>query len=169
MTALLVIGTVGLLLVLVTLLFGDVLDGVLDWIDLDAGGGLFSVPVIGGFLAALGFGGALAMTTFGVGLGAALALGLLAGVVTAGVTWRFTRAVMTMATDATPRHTELVGKTGVVLTRVPDGGLGEVRVAYLGQQLKLSARADEPLPAGREVVVVAVTSPTSVVVTPVDL
>lgn len=166
MAALLVIGIIGLALLVSALVFGDVLD--VAHIDLGAGDGLLSVEVIGGFLAALGFGGALALAA-GLPDVPAVLTGAGAGVVTALGTWRFTRAIRGMATDPTPTHDQLVGRTGVVLTRVPAGGLGAIRVDYHGHQLKLSARADEPVAAGQEVVVVAVTSPTSVVVTPVDL
>lgn len=159
-----VIGLVGVAIVVATLVFGDVLDGLLEGIDL--GSGLFSAPVIGGFLAAFGFGTALTQERLG---SLATVVGVGAGVVFGGAALLLTRSVMRMRTDATPRAADLAGRLGVVLTPVPSSGYGRVRVTHLGQQLHLSARADRPLPAGTQVVVVDVVSPTAVVVTPADL
>jgi membrane protein implicated in regulation of membrane protease activity len=163
--AFVVIGIVGVVIVLATLLFGDFLDGVFDSIDL--GSGLLSAPVIGGFLAAFGFGAALATSSLGPALAAGVGVG--AGVVVGGATAVFTRSLMRMPTDPTPRATDLVGRPGVVVAPVPAAGFGRVRVAAHGQQLQLSARADQPLAAGTAVVVVEVTSPTAVFVTPTGL
>lgn len=165
MTAFLVIGMVGLALIVAALLFGDVLDGALDFIDLDASGGLFSLPVIGSFIAALGFGGALLMSGLNFTTGAALAGGTVAGVAMGGTALGLTRALLNMPTDPTPRTADLVGALGTVVTRIPDGGFGEVTIAQAGQRVKLSARSDVPINSGTTVVVVDVTSPTSVIVT----
>jgi len=165
-TAFILIGSFGLALLLIGLLLGDHLDGVFDALHLDAAAGILSTPVIGAFFAAFGFGGAMALSGLEFNTGPASAVGLGAGLALGSLTAVFMRSVMRMSTDVTPRTADLVGKTGVVLTRVPAGGLGEVRVAHLGQQLKLAARCDEPVPAGTTVVVVAVASATAVVVTP---
>jgi membrane protein implicated in regulation of membrane protease activity len=159
------IGIVGLVIVLTALLFGDLLDGLFDAVDL--GSGLFSAPVIGGFLAAFGFGAALARATLGTTL--ALLVGLAGGLLMGGVAGLLTRSLMRMRTDPTPRTSDLVGRPGVVLTALDEGRFGTIRVAAHGQQLQLSARADEPLPPGTQVVVVEVTSPTAVVVTATGL
>jgi membrane protein implicated in regulation of membrane protease activity len=159
------IGVIGLIILLGTLLFGDFLDGLFDAIDL--GSGLFSAPVIGGFLAAFGFGAALAMAALGTALAAAVGIG--AGVLIGGAAGLLTRSLLRMPTDATPRTSDLVGKTGVVLTPVSESSFGQVRVSHHGQQLQLSARSDKVLPAGTRIVVVEVTSPTAVVVTAFDL
>lgn len=159
------IGVIGLAILLGTLLFGDFLDGLFDAIDL--GSGLFSAPVIGGFLAAFGFGAALTTAVLGPALAAAVGIG--AGVLLGGVAGLLTRSLLRMRTDATPRIGDLVGRTGVVLTPVSASSFGQVRVSHHGQQLQLSARSDEALPTGTRIVVVEVTSPTAVVVTPFDL
>ena len=74
-----------------------------------------------------------------------------------------------MPTDRTPRTTDLLGAEATVLTPIPAGGLGEVTTRYLGQLTKLSARSERAVPAGTRVVVTAVTSSTSVVVTPLEV
>ncbi len=62
MSVYLVLGIVGLLVLAVSLLVGDVLDGVLDGALDGLGGDWFSTEVIGGFVSALGFGGAIAVS-----------------------------------------------------------------------------------------------------------
>ncbi|MDP9405343.1 MAG: hypothetical protein M3O86_01910 [Actinomycetota bacterium] len=159
-----VVGAVGLGVIVIALVFGDVLDGMLPDIALGDSGGLLSTEVVGSFLAAFGFGGALLMGLGKAPLGAATAGALAAGVLMGGAAFAVTRSLLQMPTDPTPRTADLVGRLGTVITRIPASGLGEVAVVHAGQRVKLSARADAPLASGTNVVVVDVTSPTSVVV-----
>lgn len=135
-------------------------------------GGLdLSLPVIAGFLGALGFGGAIASVPLGghgpltvlaaavIGLAVAVPMGWLAG--------RIVRAAIDMPTDATPASTDLLGASGVVVTPVPTSGYGEVRVTVAGTPMKLNARCDQPLDLGTRIFVIEVPSPTSVLVEPV--
>jgi len=168
MTALLLIGAVGVGLLLLSLLFGDFFDGMFDGLDLE-GGGLLSTEVIGAFLGAFGFGGALLQSTQQVDLPVALAGGLVAGVAGAGVALFVVRTFVHMHTDATPRSADLSGKIGRVITRIPAGGLGEITVSHHGQRVKLSARSEEPIASGADVVIIDVLSPTSVLVTEADI
>jgi len=160
-----VLGVIGLVVVGASLLVGDVLDGLLDAVD--AGGGWLSAPAIGGFLAAFGFAAALAEPSLGTGAAAGVGTG--AGIVVGAGVAALTRALLRMRTDPTPRTADLVGRVGEVLLPVGPARLGRVRVTHLGQQLQLSARADEAIPVGRQVVVVEVLSPTAVIVTPTGL
>jgi membrane protein implicated in regulation of membrane protease activity len=153
MTVLLIIGAVGVGLLLLSLVFGDFFDGVFDGLDLD-GGGWASTEVIGGFLGAFGFGGALLLSTGQVGLPVALVV---------------VRSFVNMHTDATPRSADLAGKLGRVVTRIPATGLGEITVSHHGQRVKLSARSDAPIASGEDVVIIDVLSPTSVLVTQADI
>ena len=163
--AFVIIGLVGVGIVVVSLLFGDFLDGIFD-LDLgDVGDGLLSTPVIGAFLAAFGAAGALLIRGLETSLPNAILGGLGSGVVLGGATFGLVRALMHMPTDATPKTSDLVGSIGTVVTPIPDGGLGEITVVSAGQRIKLSARADAPIAHGTSIVVVAVTSPTSVIVT----
>ncbi|GGM82901.1 hypothetical protein ACFFX1_35385 [Dactylosporangium sucinum] len=132
----------------------------------------FAWPAVTGFTGVFGFGGAVAVEAAGWsgGKGALLAtaVGLAAGIPAAWLTGRFVAAVAGMPTDATPRSADLVGATGVVISEVPAGGLGQVRLTYAGQPMKFHARAAGPLPLGVTVVVIGVNSPTSVDVAPLD-
>lgn len=134
------------------------------------GGAELSLPVIAGFLGAFGFGGAIVESLLpgrgGTGLLVAAVVGLLAAVPTAWLSGRLVNAAMNMSTDATLTSNDLVGTLGVVITPVPVGGYGEVRLSVAGQQIKFNARADRPLALGTRVFVIEVPTPTSVLVEP---
>jgi membrane protein implicated in regulation of membrane protease activity len=157
-----VLGSLGVVLLLGGLLLGDALDSVFD--ALDAGPGL--TAALGAALTALGFGGALLAGPFGLLAGTLLGGGLGVGV---GVAAFLVVRVALGGPDAPVTTGSLLGVFGTVVTRVPAGGLGEVVVPLGGSRVKLSARADEPLPAGTAVYVVEVLSSTSVVVQRADL
>ena len=158
----LLIGGIGVALLAVSLLLGDVLH--LGHPDAD---GPFSVPSIAGFVGAFGFGGAIAAALTGSGP-AALVAGLVAGIVVAVPaaygTIALARMAATLRTDATPNRTDLIGRLGVIVTAVPVQGYGEVRVSIGGQPVKLNARCDKALPLGARVFVVEAPTDTSVVV-----
>lgn len=165
MTTYLIIAVLGLLILLVSLVLGDLLDGALDALAGDA----FSSAVIGAFLAALGFGGALAE-----GLGAPMLVSLPAGVV-AGVGFGWfaawlTRLLRSDTSGSTPRTDDTLGREGVVVTAIPADGYGTVKVLVGGHELRLNARldTDHPLPVepGTRVHVTGAVSPTAVTVAP---
>lgn len=164
MTLFLLLGILGTAMLVLGLIGGEVLDGVFDAVGVDAAGGLFSTEVIGGFLAAFGFGAWLLADGVGVTVGIAVAGGGVAGVVTGGAALWLSRTLINMPTDPTPTSEDLRGALGKAVTPIPAGGLGEVRVSRHGHPLKLAARAPGPLPVGTEVVVVDVLSATSVLV-----
>lgn len=169
MIAFVIIGAVGVAVVLISLLFGDFLDGLFDLGHFEVADGILSTPVVGAFLAAFGAGGALLLRGLETSLLGASIGGLVAGLILGGGTLALVRTLMHMPTDATPRTADLVGRIGTVVTRIPAGGLGEISVVSAGQRVKLSARCDAPVASGRQVIIVSVTSPTSVVVTESDL
>ena len=139
MTFFLLIGAVGLALVVVSLIVGEIFGDLFG--DFDAGG-LLSTPVIGAFLAALGFGAALILYGTPAGSGLAALGGLGCGAVIGGLAAVFTRSVMNMPTDSPVRSVDMVGSTGFVVTRIPEGGLGEVSLQFHGQQMKLAVTPD---------------------------
>ncbi|WP_051707232.1 NfeD family protein [Nocardioides aequoreus] len=163
MTALLVVGVVGLVVLAVSLLLGDVLDGLLDALA----GDTFSTAVLGGFVSAFGFGGAAADAagapwplTLGVGVVAGVAVGWFAA-------W-LTRLVRDGGSDATPEADDLLGREGQVVSAIPADGYGTVRVLLGGHVVRVNARADGPLEAGTAVHVTSILSPTAVTVSPHD-
>lgn len=162
MTAFLVIGVLGLVLLAVGLVLGDLLDGVTDVLPGDA----FSTAVIGAFVAATGFGGAAADA---VGAPAALAvpLGLVVGVGFAWFAAWLTRLIRDGGSDATPAVEHTVGQPGRVVSAIPAEGYGVVDVILSGNPVRLNARCATPLDAGSEIFVTTVLSPTAVEVAPV--
>ncbi|MFJ5708623.1 hypothetical protein [Streptomyces sp. NPDC093105] len=161
------LGISGLVLLVLSLVFDGVWEGVLDGF----GGGLdgfLSLPVIAGFVSALGFTGALVMGTTGTGAGVATGAGVVAGGVVGWVTWRFSRVLMRDGAASAPRGEDLTGTSGAVVTAIPAGGYGEVLLRLAGQPVKYAAKADAPVARGTEVWVESVLSPTSVTVRPVE-
>lgn len=167
-TVYLVIGGVGLLIVLAALVLGEVLDGVFGAFDLDVGGGVFSAPVLGSFLASFGFGAALVMASTNANATVAALGGLGSGVVVGGIALAMMRSLMSMPTDATVTTRGLEGTPGVVITPIPADGYGEVTIRHHGEQRKYNARAAEPLPVGVQIQVTAVLSASAVVVERLD-
>lgn len=152
-----VVGSAGLVVLLLSVLLADAVDGVLDL------PGDLTLPALGAGTAAFGFGGALALAPFGTYV--AVLLGLVAATAVGTATAFATRALLG-STLAPVRSSDLYGVFGTVVTRIPAGGYGEVRVPQAGSLVKLSAKAAQPLAAGTAVYVTEVLSATSVVVTP---
>jgi membrane protein implicated in regulation of membrane protease activity len=161
--AFLVIGGLGVAVLAISLIVGDLLH--LGHPDAD---GPFSLPAVAGFVGAFGFVGAVGASIASAGtplqLVAACGAGAVAAVPTAWLAIRLSRAAMNMRTDATPTRSDLVGTLGVVVTPIPPSGYGEVRISLGGQPVKLNAKADRPLPLGARVLVVEAPSSTSVIV-----
>jgi len=166
MTVFIVIGAVGLAIVILSLVLGEILDGIFGAFDVDAGGGVFSAPVIGSFLAAFGFGAALIM--FATGINATLGAlgGLASGAVVGGFALLMMRTFMNMPTDATVTSRGLEGSTATVVTPIPADGYGEVTIRHHGEQRKYNARATIDITVGEQVEVTAVLSSSAVVVAP---
>ena len=158
----LVIGLIGLLVLGISLVAGDVLDGALDALA----GDVFSSAVLGAFVAATGFGGAAAQA---VGLPGALAVavGLAAGVVFGWFAVWLTRLIKDGGSDATLTTDDTIGRDGRVITSIPADGFGVVQILVGGHTMRLNARSDHPLEPGTAVHVTSVLSPTAVTVAPV--
>lgn len=161
MSVFVVIGLIGLALLAVSVLFGDLLDGVFDVLA----GDWFSGAVIGGFVSAFGFGAALADNA-GMSGGAVVAIGVAAGALFAWFGAWLTRFVRGSETDATPKTDDVVGLDAMVVAAIPADGFGVVTVRVGGHVVRYNARAEAPLDSGSEVHVTGVLSPTAVSVAP---
>lgn len=158
MSVFLIIGLIGLALLVLCLIIGDVLDGALG---LDSVGGDFlSVAGIAGFAAAFGFGAAAVEGALGTVV--AVVVGLVAGTLVGAAAAWFTNTLKRSGSDVTVRTDELVGATGRVLHDIPADGYGQVRLTAAGHLTLLNARANEPIPAGTLVTVTEVLSATGV-------
>jgi membrane-bound ClpP family serine protease len=162
MTTFLVIGLVGLALVGVSLVLGDIFDGVFDVLA----GDVFSSAVIGGFVSAFGFGAALMQ---GIGTPAVISVpvGIAAGVVVGWLSWWLTRLVRDGSSDGTLTPEDALGRAGRVVTGIPADGFGTIRMMIGGHSVQLNAKAESPIEPGTEVHVTQILSPTAVLVAPV--
>jgi membrane protein implicated in regulation of membrane protease activity len=170
MTLFLGLGIAGVVLLLLALVFDGLLEGLFGGFSALEGlfDGLLSLPVVAGFTAMLGFGGAITLGTTGLGAGAATGVGAVTGVGAAWLTWKFSRALMRDQTDATPRGEYLIGTSASVVTAIPADGYGEVIVHLGGQPVKYAAKSEIPVLRGADVWVEATLSSTSVSVRPVE-
>jgi membrane protein implicated in regulation of membrane protease activity len=164
-TAFLLIGAVGVALLLVALVVGDLLEGVVEGLG---GGGLFSTEALAGFLGALGFGGAITLgltesstLAWVVGVALGIGLGALAG-------WASKKLHEGDHTGATSTH-DLVEQIGQVVSDIPAEGYGVVSLSKAGHLTRVNARSSTPVPAGTTVTVVSILSPTAVQVEPLFL
>ncbi len=165
--AFLAIGAVGLLVLVLALVVGEV--GEFGHGDLGHGDGdgPFSLPAIAAFVGGTGFGGAAVTALVPELPGAVTVLlavlgGLLVALPLAAGAIRLSAALRDMPTEPTLTRARLIGAQGVVVSGVPAGGLGEVRLSVAGQQLKYHARSEVALPAGTPVYVVDTPTDTSV-------
>lgn len=160
MLVFLVLGSIGLLLLALSL----VADGLdlpdVAAVDLDAAGGTGLLPILAAALAAFGFGGALLLGTTSAGSGLAALGGAGAAALVGRLSVGAVRSLVRTSGAPTPTVERYVGSFGVVVTGVPPDGLGEVTVRQDGTLQKFSARSDEPLALGTEVCVVETVSPT---------
>jgi hypothetical protein len=152
------IGAFGVLIALLAMFGGSLFD---------IGDGFVSIEAVSGFIGGLGFGSAAAYELFGDNVGAfgSLGIGIIFAVPASFLAVRVVARMQDMPTDATPTASDFVGAKGVVVSQIPAGGYGEVRVRIGGQPLKLYARSTRPINLGAAVVVTDALSETNVVVT----
>lgn len=158
------LGIAGVVLLVLSLVFDGVLEGLFDGVNVLDGlfDGWLSLPVIAGFVSMFGFSGAIVMGTTGLGAVGATVIGVPAGVGTGWLAYRLSRALMSDRSGAAPRDDDLIGISGSVVTAIPADGYGEVLVRLAGQPVKLSAKSPVPVARGAEVWVEEALSQTTV-------
>jgi len=166
-TVFLVLGFVGLGLIALSLIVGDVIDGALsgalDVLEAD----VFSTAVIGGFVSAFGF-GAAAADGGGLPTLPAVVIGGASGVLVGWFAWWLTRLVKDGPSDGTISISDAVGQVGKVLTAIPGGdSYGVVRINVGGHVMQCNASSLLAVDEGAEVSITGVLSPTAVTVAPV--
>lgn len=164
MTVFLVVGALGVVLLLVALVVGDVLDGALEGLS----AGFFSTEALAGFLGALGFGGAIALELTG-STSIAVIIGLVLGVLLGVAAAKASRFLHGSGETDTVRTSDMVEKIGSVVSAIPEGGFGVVSISVGGHLTRLNARSSVAVPAGTQVSVTAIISPTAVQVEPLFL
>lgn len=154
----LVIGCIGLGVMLLSLVLGDVfefahLDSVID-------SELFSTAAISAFVGAFGF-TAYMVDAWRHSLWLTIPLGLVVGALFAFVVTKLTRALQ-KDEGLAPNTNSLIGSEGTVISAIPSNGFGEIRVHAQGHPLKFNARSEVALEQGARVWVSAVVSSTAV-------
>lgn len=160
MTVLLAIGGIGVLLLLVSLVVGDFLDGAFE-----LGNDIFGGAALSGFLGALGFGGAIALGVFD-NLAVAVVIGVVAGVLLGGGVGWLAAKLKQGGDESSVRTSDLTGREATVVGAIPAGGYGQVTLTVAGHLTRLNARSTSEVPTGTPVFITGVLSPTSVTVEP---
>lgn len=159
----LVIGVIGAVLLLISLL----LDGIFDFFDF--GDGPLSLTTIAAFTTLLGF------TAFGlVGAGVPVPLaafwGAVAGLVGGVLAWWLARLMRKAESTTAVSSAELTGLEATVVLGIPaGGGYGEIALTMHGERVSLSASAEEPIERGKRVEIVDTLTPTAVRVKMVEM
>lgn len=162
MTGFLVIGAVGIVMLLVSLIVGEHVHGIFDALG---GGDWFTGSSLAAFLGALGFGGAIVQELTGSTVLAVVG-GILLGVIFGGLIAYGMIKLRLIDTGGAVTTNDLMDAPGVVLSDIPALGFGEVRVTRQGQMMKLNAKSAIPISTGTQVTVINVLSATAVVVEP---
>ncbi len=144
-------------LLLLTLIFDDLLGGLLNVIHLGFDlGGVSPTPVLLGFVAMFGIGGLIGLHSFSAGVGVATLVGIVAGVIGAGVVFGSFRALRQAESTESFSLQDMVGSTGRVSVGIPASRFGTVLISFAGASHSMGATADSEIPAGRVVKVVGV-------------
>ena len=155
------IGAFGFLFLLVLLFVGEIFGGDHDIgghdvsVDHgDAGGpSVFSVRIMASFITAFGVGGVVGRY-YNLSHPAASGVGVISGVVMAGVVYQFAKILYSQQASSEVRMPALIGRDAVVSVAIPEGGVGQVTVTYGGERTEHIARSEDGRPVARGVAVV---------------
>ncbi len=149
---------IGLVLLLVTVAFDDLLGGVLDAlhvdVDVDVGGASLT-PLLLGFVSMFGLGGLIATQLLELHGGLAALGGVVAGIVGALLASTLFGLLRRSESASPLSMRDLVGGPASVAVAIPAGRFGSVYVKAGGQTHEYSATASVDIPAGTPVTVVA--------------
>ena len=155
---------VGGILLLITVLLDDLLGGLLDFLHLGFDlGGVTLMPLLLGFVSMFGVGGLFGTQLFGLGAGPASLVGLLFGLVGAGIVYVVFGALRRAEAPTAFSLEDMVGRRGRVTVAIPAGRNGSVLLSFAGSTHDLSATADSDIPAGNTVLVTDVAGSTLIV------
>lgn len=146
---------VGGLLLLLTVVFDDILGGLLDGFGFDIGGTSIT-PILLGFVGMFGAGGLFATQLMDVHGGQAAIIGVLSGLGGAGLAGVLFGLLRRSESEEPFTLSDLVGGSAYVSVGVPAGRYGSVLVKAEGQTHEFSATAEADIAAGRTVEVIGV-------------
>jgi len=144
-------------LLLLTLIFDDLFGGFLNAIHLGFDlGGVSPTPLVLGFVAMFGIGGLIGEHSFGLGVGPATLVGVVAGLLGAGVVFGSFKVLRQAESTDTFSLEDMVGSTARVAVAIPANRYGSVLISFAGASHNMGATADAEIPAGRVVKVIGV-------------
>ena len=146
---------VGGVLLLITVVFDDIIGGLLDGFGFDFGGTSFT-PILLGFIGMFGAGGLFATQVLDLHGAEAAIVGVVAGVGGAAIAAGLFGALKRSESDEPFAIADLVGDTVYVSVAIPAGRYGTVLAKKEGQTHEFSATADRDIPSGRNVIVTGV-------------
>jgi membrane protein implicated in regulation of membrane protease activity len=159
---------VGGILLLVSVLLGDLLGGILDGIGLDFDlGGVSLIPLLLAFVAMFGVGGLIGTEALGLDSGPSSLIGAVSGAAGAGVVYALFSVLRRAEAPDAFSLDDLVGRHGRVTVSIPAGRNGSVIVSHGGASLEQTATAEREIPSGATVRVIDVVAGT-LIVTPLD-
>lgn len=152
MTMFLVIGVLGFLVLLISLIVGELFDIIPDFDLLPDG--IFSTAVIASFVAGAGFSGFAAMKMFSAPMFIAWIIAIIVGALLGTIVFKATRAIKKMeAPSGSGEIDVLVGSEARVITPAKAGNYGEISVIFTGMTTKINAVCDIALITGDTVVI----------------
>lgn len=142
MTVFLVIGAIGLLFLLISLVVGDIFEALHIDFGLDASHdfGIFDSRVIAVFLTAFGGFGAIG-ATLGYGAFAGSLFGLLGGVVLGTIVFYFGKLLYSQQSSSSVSAENLIGRTAQVTVGIKPDGLGQISCRIGEERVEKLARA----------------------------
>ena len=144
-------------LLLLTLIVDDIFGGLLGAIHVGFDvAGVSPTPMLLGFIAMFGVGGLFGLHSLNAGPGGATVVGVISGLVGAGVVFGAFKALRQAESTETFSLQDMIGSTARVSVGIPANKFGSVLISFAGASHNLTATADVEIPAGHEVKVIAV-------------
>ncbi len=157
----LAIAAVGFLFLLVSLIFGEIFEGLSGDHDFDHGAdagmehggpGFFSTRVMSVFVTAFGGFGAVA-SNYGMSTVGASAVGFGSGVFFASMIYAFARFLYGQQASTDIRSSDLEGQTARVVVAIPKDGMGQVRCQVGEAILDKVARSHDGAPIAENTII----------------
>jgi membrane protein implicated in regulation of membrane protease activity len=142
-------------LLLITIVFDDILGGLLDGLGFDFGGTSFT-PILLGFIGMFGAGGLFATQVMDLHGAQAAIVGVISGIGGAAIAAGLFGVLKRSESGEPFKLADLVGDTAFVSVAIPANRFGSVLAKREGQTHEFSATADVDIPSGRTVRVTGV-------------
>jgi membrane protein implicated in regulation of membrane protease activity len=146
---------VGGVLLLITVVFDDIVGGLLDGFGFDIGGTSLT-PILLGFVGMFGAGGLFATQVLDVHGGQAAVIGIVAGIGGAALAGGLFGLLKRSETEEPFNMADLVGDSAYVSVAIPADRFGSVLAHVEGQTHEFAATSDQEIPAGRTVTITGI-------------